>query len=222
MLDLKMILIDFALPIILGVFGLISSWIAIKYKDKSQVLENENEALKEANKEPRFDVSLPFSQMQDFLNDIEYLKNNTKIDRFLFFLAQNGKNKPMRFTTNVLEFHKNNPYISLSRGARDKWVMFDLPQDYKDFLSGLKDDPVVFYEVKMMNFKTLRVIYDSENIQHASAIFLKRQTILNERDTIFYGSLSTHDEDAYTDKEKGLIKQMRSKWVSFDWHIYKL
>jgi hypothetical protein len=194
---------ELVLPILLVLIPLISLHI------QNKRLKQSNDKLKETVK----DASLSLEMDLVLLNSIQEIATNilikTSAERLLILTATNGK-KDMRFANAIYEHHSTNPKINLSIGATGKYVKFEFDSHYKEMLKQAENYGVVNYNVNDMNGCDLKYIYDSEGIKHASIFFLIRTKIDENNDRMFYCSIATHKEEAFTQIDQVIMRSYLS------------
>lgn len=183
-----------AIPAIVGLI-LQNRRLKIKYS----LLKRENDNHHNSGIQAELEV---FNEMRDIIDAIFH---NTKADRFLILTALNGKTD-FRFATAVYEQHNNTKQTLLSIGATSKYVKFEFDDKYKNMLKQAEREGAIFLETDKMEASDLKSIYLSENVKYSHIYFLLRKAIDERNDRIFYCSIATHSDIAFTDAETVRIK----------------
>ena len=205
--------------IVPSVLSFILGGIALYYKYKKDDAE---EDLKDLEDDLKYDVNIRLEDASKLQSLITELMKNTKVDRFLMFIAENGGKAPLTFTSAILETHKNNMYFMLSVGATNRYVKYRFDEPYRKQLQYIESTKSGAYiEVSTMDPCDLKEIYKSENVKHSSIWFHKRQILSEEKHVIIYSSFATHNEVAFTPKEKSMINLVANQLSSLNITISK-
>lgn len=151
----------------------------------------------------------------DLLNDLEYfnelsevvhsITRNTKADRFLILVGFNGEHD-FRFARVLYEFHKTTDKLSLSVGAKDKYVNFEFDVNYNKMLKRIELTGYEAIDVALMAESDLKEIYKSEQINYSNIYYLYSTNVGDKERALFYTSIATHDSTPYTASEKVHLK----------------
>lgn len=206
-------LYKFILPLLISFIG---AWISIVKiraarkdlifeREAKQKLVTENENLKVEIADMSEALVMDLTMLNNIKDSVLRIFQNTKTDRFLILTATNGKTE-MRFATAVYEQHRDNPKVFLSIGATNKFKRFEFDEAYKTMLKNVENQGMISYTTETMANGDLKYIYQNEKINHSLVYFLSRNKMTEEKDRLFYCSVATHEEEAYTDACVSLIK----------------
>jgi hypothetical protein len=192
------------LPLIqFSVVPIVIVCIPLVYKNRE--LKKQNKKLEEENQDKSLPIQMDLQSLNDIREVAEYILYNTKADRLLILTATNGKSE-LRFASAIYEQHKKNPKVMLSVGATGKYVRFEFDSEYRKMLKDVELNGCVEYEVEKMKPSDLRDIYDVELVTFSNVYFLMRKEMDAKNDRLFYCSVSTHDENAFTKNESIVLK----------------
>lgn len=161
------------------------------------------------NKTPlkKLNLIVELDKFNELKKSVESLFQITNADRFIVFIAHNGKER-LRFATMIYEQHKLSNDAYLSFGGASKYIKFEFDEEYRKTLKKVELESVVKLDVLKMPKCDLKEIYDLEKVKYSNIYILKR--ILdydkNGNDLLIYCSLSSHNETPYTNKDNILFK----------------
>lgn len=189
------------------IVSLIGASVTIYIAWRNHKLNKENEELKEELNDVAYKINinlLDANKLQSILTD---LMKNTRVERFVMFVAENGGKKPLTFTTAIFEEHKNNMYLMFSMGATSKYVKFRFDNPYLHMLQYIEaTHEGMFFRVDDMPESKLKSIYRNEQIKQSGVFFHRREKLTEDKHVILYCSFATHNEQDYTPEEKTLIQ----------------
>jgi prefoldin subunit 5 len=191
-------------PIIISIITVFGGALIKFYLDNKSLKQNNNN-LKEVIKDMSLSIQLDLQTFNDIKEIVETILQKTKADRFVILSATNGK-FDLRFATAIYEHHKNSDKVILSIGATGKYVKFEFDSAYKKMLKDTEQFGVTKHETKLMIDCDLKNIYENEAVNFSNVYFVKRAKIDENNDRVFYCSVATHSDSAYTRNENSVFK----------------
>jgi len=177
-----------------GAAGAITTWVALKkslleIKKIKIDLERENKELKIQ----LYDLSTPIVMRLNIISDLQELVykvfNETAADRFIMFVANNGKTDFNR-TTAVFEQHRMDESGSISVGATKRYINFKFDDTYRNMLKRIETIGMEVIYTKEMQESDLKAIYEYEDIVAAKVFFILREHINESHDRVWYASVA--------------------------------
>lgn len=158
------------------------------------------------------DLSTPIVMKLSAISELQELVYNvfeeTSADRFILFIANNGKTNFKR-TTAVFEQHRMDEGGQISIGATKRYINFKFDKDYLDMLKRIETlgEEVVYTE--KMKESDLKAIYKYENVVAAKVFFILREHINNEHDRIWYASVATQKPEGFSSEDRFVLRSYR-------------
>lgn len=128
----------------------------------------------------------------------------TTCDRFLLFVAFNGK-KDFNHVTAIFE-QRSNSNPGASTGALAIYRNITVDEEYKKMLKAAKDVREVVMDVSTMPDCLLKSFYISEGVKHSVVINLFRQELDKDTACLLYCSFATHMDTPFLVTELALMQ----------------
>jgi hypothetical protein len=145
---------------------------------------------------------LKFSQYQKLYDAVIKIMEHSKVDRFLIFIAINGKTELSNVTC-VFQKYKHDKAeldaIAVYRGLK-------VDEHYVKMLKKMEFDGHVHINVAELEPSLIKNIYESEHVTFSKWDFIGRINIDDKNDVIAYCSSSTFDLEGYNSKDLLAIK----------------
>lgn len=190
---------EIMLPVLLVLIPLISLHI------ENRRLKKNNNILKAEVQDASLSLEMDLALLNSIQEIAAKILSSTKAERFLILTATNGQ-RDLRFANAIYEHHDTSPKINLSIGATGKYVKFEFDSHYKEMLKQAERYGHVSYDIGAMQPCDLKHLYDAEEVKFSNVFFLIRTKIDDENDRMFYCSISTHQDKAFTQAETMIMK----------------
>lgn len=174
--------------------------------------DEEKKKLQEENKELKVqlhDLSSPIVMRLSVISGLQELIykmfEETSADRFILFVANNGKTDFNR-TTAILEQHRFDESGVVSIGATKRYVNFRFDDTYRNMLKRIETVGMDIVYTEEMKESDLRNIYEYENVVASKIFFILREHVNPEHDRIWYASVATHHPEGFTHKDETALR----------------
>jgi len=145
---------------------------------------------------------LKFSQYQKLYDAVIKIMEHSKVDRFLIFIAINGKTELSNVTC-VFQKYKHDKAeldaIAVYRGLR-------VDEHYVKMLKKMEFEGEVHINVAELEPSLIKNIYENEQVTFSKWNFIGRISMDDKNDVIAYCSASTFDLEGYDSKDLLAIK----------------
>lgn len=174
-------------------------------RNKELDIELEKEKLETEHNSIKYDVVtqlLKFSQYQKIYDAVIKMMNDSNVDRFLIFVALNGKTD-LRKVTCIFQKYKNDDSdvdaVSAYKGLKVDNV-------YVNYLYDTEKKGSIILQTDEIEPSLIKDIYESEGVKWSNWKFICRLNLDEKNDLIAYSSAATFDNKGFTKKDLLAIK----------------
>jgi hypothetical protein len=174
-------------------------------KNKDLDIELEKEKLETEHNAIKYDVVtqlLKFSQYQKIYDAVIKMMNESNVDRFLIFVAVNGKTE-LRKVTCIFQKYKhdntNVDAVSVYKGLKVDNV-------YVNYLYDTERKGSITLETEKIEPSLIKDIYETEGVKWSNWKFICRLNLDEKNDLIAYSSAATFNEDGFKNRDLLAIK----------------
>jgi hypothetical protein len=180
----------------------------VEWRRKKEKWEQEKEELSLQLQ----DLSTPIVMRLNVISDLQELVykvfKETNADRFILFIANNGKTNFKR-TTAVFEQHRMEESGRISIGATKRYIDFKFDADYLDMLKRIETIGEEIIYTDAMKESDLKAIYKYEKVVASKVFFILREHVTGDHDRIWYASIATHQEGGFVEKDEVVLTSYR-------------
>jgi hypothetical protein len=174
-------------------------------KNKALDIELEKQKLETSQNIIKYDIVtnlLKFSQYQKIYDAVIRLMEHSKVDRFLIFIAINGKTDLNKVTC-IFQKYRNDK-AELDAVAVYKGLEVD--KHYVQLLKKMELEQHITFETNALDVSLIKDIYESENVKWSMWKFIGRVNIDEKNDVIAYCSSSTFNKEGFNKQDLLSIK----------------
>lgn len=201
-------LLGIIITAVAGLIGIILTGIQnVKLAKINKNLDAELSKQKQDNEQAiiKYDIVtnlLKFSQYQKIYDAVIRMMDTSKVDRFLMFIAVNGKTDLNNVTCIFQKYRGDKAEID----AVAVYKGLKVDTTYVKMLKEMEREGEITIETEKLDPCLIKDIYESENVAWSNWRFIGRINIDERNDVIAFCSAATFDKDKYTQKDMLSIK----------------
>lgn len=174
-------------------------------RNKELDIELERQKIETQHSAIKYDVVtqlLKFSQYQKIYDTVIKMMNDSNVDRFLIFVAVNGKTE-LRKVTCIFQKYKHDENgmdaVSVYKGLK-------VDNTYVRYLYDTEKHGEITLQAEKIEPSLVKDIYESEGVKWSNWKFICRLNIDGRNDLIAYCSAATFNEEGFNNKDLLAIK----------------
>ena len=193
---------------LIGLIGLIYQTAAnnkLAAKNKALEIEFERQKLETTQSIIKYDIVtnlLKFSQYQKIYDAVIKLMDSSKVDRFLIFIAINGKTDLNKVTCIFQKYRNDKAELD----AVQVYKGLKVDNHYVTMLKKMEIENAITLETEALEPSLIKDIYESEKVKWSRWKMIGRVSIDDRNDVIAYCSASTFDSNGYSKQDLLSIK----------------